>query len=100
MPLPIRSQLPRRARGGSAGTSLERRLPLRVLRLEIVEPVSEAVAPALPGRLPAELPLRLRVRGAADLRHQRDGNLACGETTDPDRYAHRRLGADRVGQVR
>src|SRR6266496_5929900 len=55
------------------------RLPRRVLRLEIVEPVSEAVAPALPGRLPAELPLRLRVRGAADLRHQRDGNLACRE---------------------
>jgi hypothetical protein len=61
---------------------------------------AETVPPALVVRLPPELALGLGVRGAADLRHHRDADVAAGKFAEPDRHVPGRLGANRPRQFR
>src|SRR5712691_10292068 len=66
----------------------------------LAECPGEALAPARVPRLPVQLALRLRVGGAANLRHHHDSVLAGSESPQPGGYAPRTLRAEHLGKVR
>src|SRR5580765_309085 len=63
------------------------------------ESLPESLPPARPPRRPGELALRLRVRRAADARHQRDAHLADREPREPGRDPPRRRRVESPGEI-